>query len=116
MSEPRLIKKYPNRRLYDTELSRYITIDDVRALIAAQNRPRIVEQRSGRDITRAVLLQVISEQELGAGARLSENFLSDLIRSYELTPPAATASHLEANLRSHLESAAGQRRADAPPR
>jgi polyhydroxyalkanoate synthesis repressor PhaR len=115
MSEPRLIKKYPNRRLYDTELSRYITIDDVRALIASQNRPRIVEQRSGRDITRAVLLQVISEQELGTGARLSENFLSDLIRSYELTQPAATAAHLESNLRNHLESA-GQRRPEAAPR
>jgi len=51
MSEPRLIKKYPNRRLYDTELSRYITIEDVRALIAARTRPRIVEQRSGADIS-----------------------------------------------------------------
>jgi len=110
MSDPRLIKKYPNRRLYDTELSRYITIDDVRALIASQNRPRIVEQRSGRDITRAVLLQVIAEQELGAGARLSESFLADLIRSYELTTPAATSALLESGMRGHLEAAAGQRR------
>jgi polyhydroxyalkanoate synthesis repressor PhaR len=91
MNEPRLIKKYPNRRLYDTELSRYITIDDVRGLIAAHARPRIIEQRSGRDITRSVLLQVIAEQELGAGARLSEAFLAELIRSYDLTPAAATA-------------------------
>ena len=113
MSEPRLIKKYPNRRLYDTELSRYITIDDVRALIASQNRPRIVEQRSGRDITRSVLLQVIAEQEAGAGARLSESFLADLIRSYELTAPAATSALLESGMRGHLEAAAGQRRPSA---
>ena len=110
MSEPRLIKKYPNRRLYDTELSRYITIADVRALIAAHNRPRIVEQRSGRDITRSVLLQVIAEQELGAGARLSEAFLSELIRSYDLTPAAPTAAHLENSLRVHVEADAVDRR------
>lgn len=111
MSEPRLIKKYPNRRLYDTELSRYITIDDVRTLIAAHSSPRVVEQRSGRDITRSVLLQVIAEQELGPGARLSEAFLAELIRSYGLTPAAGTAAHLEASLRSYVEAgAAGQRR------
>jgi polyhydroxyalkanoate synthesis repressor PhaR len=102
MSEPRLIKKYPNRRLYDTELSRYITIDDVRALIAARAQPRIIEQRSGRDITRTVLLQVIAEQESGADARLSETFLAELIRSYDMAPADATASHLEGSLRAFL--------------
>jgi polyhydroxyalkanoate synthesis repressor PhaR len=111
MSEPRLIKKYPNRRLYDTQLSRYITIEDIRSLIAAHNRPRIVEQRSGRDITRAVLLQVIADQESGAGARLSETFLADLIRSYDLMPAAATAAQLEACLHSQVEAAASERRA-----
>ena len=111
MSEPRLIKKYPNRRLYDTELSRYITIDDVRALIDAQTRPRIVEQRSGGDITRSVLLQVIADQELGPTARLTETFLVELIRSYGLTPAAATAAHLEHSLREYLAmGAAVQRR------
>ena len=111
MSEPRLIKKYPNRRLYDTQLSRYITIEDIRSLIAAHNRPRIVEQRRGRDITRAVLLQVIAEQESGAEARLSETFLADLIRSYDLMPAAATAAQLEACLHSQVEAAASERRA-----
>jgi polyhydroxyalkanoate synthesis repressor PhaR len=95
MSEPRLIKKYPNRRLYDTELSRYITIDDVRALINSRARPRVIEQRSGADITRSVLLQVVAELELRDPGRLSENFLTGLIRSYELTPAAAAAAALE---------------------
>jgi polyhydroxyalkanoate synthesis repressor PhaR len=104
MSEPRLIKKYPNRRLYDTEFSRYITIEDIRALINSRTRLRILEQRSGRDITRSVLLQVISEQEQGAGARLSEAFLAELIRSYELTPAAPTSSHLEQSLHQYLEA------------
>ncbi len=69
-----------------------------------------MEQRSGRDITRAILLQVIAEQELGAGARLSESFLADLIRSYDLTGAASTAALLESTLHTQLEGAAGQRR------
>jgi polyhydroxyalkanoate synthesis repressor PhaR len=95
MSEPRLIKKYPNRRLYDTELSRYITIEDVRALINARTRPRIIEQRSGADITSSVLLQVVAELELGDSGRFSEDFLTGLIRSYELTPTAGARTALE---------------------
>ena len=104
MSDPRLIKKYPNRRLYDTELSRYITIDDVRALIAAHGPLQVIEQRSGRDITQSVLLQVIAEQESGDGARLSTSFLVALIRSYDLTPGAPTASHLEKCLNDYLDA------------
>ena len=104
MSEPRLIKKYPNRRLYDTELSRYITIEDVRALIAARTRPRIVEQRSGADITRSVLLQVVADLELGASARLSETFLTELIRSYELSNAERTAAALEACMAEQLNT------------
>jgi polyhydroxyalkanoate synthesis repressor PhaR len=102
MSEPRLIKKYPNRRLYDTVLSRYITITDIRTLIAAGTRPRIIEQRSGADITRSVLLQVVTEQELGSAARLTEAFLAELIRSYGLTAAETTAAYLEASLRHYL--------------
>jgi polyhydroxyalkanoate synthesis repressor PhaR len=106
MSEQRLIKKYPNRRLYDTELSRYITLEDVRALIAGRGDLRVVEQRSGRDITRAVLLQVIAEQEQGEGARLSEDFLAQLIRTYGVTPAGPTSTHLEQSLRQYLQSGA----------
>jgi polyhydroxyalkanoate synthesis repressor PhaR len=99
MDEPRLIKKYPNRRLYDTELSRYITLEDVRALIAAGTEVRVSEQRGGRDITRNVLLQVISEQEMGAGSRLNKEFLSLLIRSYNVIPAIEVARPLEASMR-----------------
>ena len=106
MSEPRLIKKYPNRRLYDTELSRYITIEDVRALINARTRPRIVEQRSGADITRSVLLQVVTDLELGESARLSESFLTGLIRSYELSPAAGATAALESCIARQLEAGA----------
>ena len=99
MDEPRLIKKYPNRRLYDTELSRYITLEDVRALITAGTEVRVTEQRGGRDIPRNVLLQVIAEQEMGAGARLSREFLSLLIRSYNAIPATEVARPLEERMR-----------------
>ena len=110
MNEPRLIKKYPNRRLYDTELSRYVTIEDVRQLITVNTRLRIVEQRSGLEITRAVLLQVVTDLEAGPRARLNEGFLTDLIRSYDLAPAAAVAAHLEASLRADLDMADSARR------
>ena len=99
MNEPRLIKKYPNRRLYDTELSRYITLDDVRALIAGGTEVRVSEQRGGRDITRNVLLQVIAEQEQGAGSRLSKEVLALLIRSYNGIPALEVSRPLEERLR-----------------
>jgi polyhydroxyalkanoate synthesis repressor PhaR len=98
MNEPRLIKKYPNRRLYDTELSCYITLNDVRALIAAGHELKVSEQRGGRDITRNVLLQVISEQEAGADSRLSREFLTQLIRSYRVIPAIEVQRSLEACL------------------
>lgn len=106
MGEPRLLKKYPNRRLYDTHLSRYVTVADVRALIDSGTRPRIVEQRSGRDITCSVLLQVVAELESGgAQPRLSEDFLNDLIRSYALLPAESTRTQLEAQMRAQVSGA-----------
>ena len=63
MSEPRVIKKYPNRRLYDTEESRYITLADVKALVLNKTEFTVIDKKSGDDITRPILLQVIAEQE-----------------------------------------------------
>ena len=61
MSSARIIKKYPNRRLYDTDESRYITLADVRALVIAKKDFVVIDKKSGDDITRTILLQVISE-------------------------------------------------------
>ena len=63
MSELRVIKKYPNRRLYDTVESRYITLDDVRRLVLGRIEFCVIDKRSQQDITRPVLLQVIADQE-----------------------------------------------------
>lgn len=103
MTEPRIIKKYPNRRLYDTELSRYITLGDVRALVHQHLPFRVVEQRSGRDLTRSVMLQVIAEQEQHGGAILSEEFLAQLICSYDVGSADMISSYLEQVLRLYVE-------------
>jgi len=105
MSEPRLIKKYPNRRLYDTEQSRYITLEDIRAMVTERTEIKVTEQRTGRDITRAVLLQVIADMEQTAAARLSGGFLALLIRSYLATPTQVVAAALEQTLHQVVSSA-----------
>jgi len=70
MSEPRVIKKYPNRRLYDTVESRYITLADVRRLVVERIEFVVVDKKNNADITRSILLQVIAEQEHCLGCKL----------------------------------------------
>src|SRR5215469_4776420 len=81
MSEPRTIKKYPNRRLYDTVESRYITLADIRRLVIERIDFVVIDKKSQGDITRSILLQVIAEQEHGGEPLMSRDFLSQMIRS-----------------------------------
>lgn len=78
----RIIKKYANRRLYDTEDSRYVTLKDIKNIIALGTDVSIVDDTNGDDITRALLLQIVSEQELGGTPLLNETVLNHLIRFY----------------------------------
>lgn len=80
MNEPRLIRKYVNRRLYDTVESRYVNLDDLRRVINAGGEIRVVDQASGRDITTTVLLQIIGDAERSGAPLLTADFLSALIR------------------------------------
>ena len=82
MSELRIIKKYPNRRLYDTTVSSYITIEDVRKLVLESEEFCVVDARSKEDITRSILLQIILEQEEDGTPIFSEQVLSQVIRFY----------------------------------
>jgi polyhydroxyalkanoate synthesis repressor PhaR len=82
MSEPRVIKKYPNRRLYDTVESRYITLADVRRLVVERIDFVVVDKKNNADITRSILLQVIAEQEHLAEPVLSQEFMVSVIRTY----------------------------------
>lgn len=102
MSDPRIIKKYPNRRLYDTVESRYITLGDVRRLVLDQVEFCVVDKRTGQDITRPVLLQVIAEQEQRSGTVLSQDFLAQLIRSHDAGLEGMLSSYLEQSLRLFL--------------
>ena len=102
MSEPRVIKKYPNRRLYDTVESRYITLADIRRLVVERIDFVVVDKKNGEDITRSILLQVISEQEHLAEPILSEEFMVNVIRSYGSGMQSLVSGHLEQNLRQFM--------------
>ena len=102
MSEIRVIKKYPNRRLYDTVESRYITLDDVRRLVLEGVDFGVIDKRSQQDITRPVLLQVIAEQEQRDGTVLSQGFLAQLIRSHNGGLEGVLSTYLEQSLRLFL--------------
>ena len=99
MSAARVIKKYPNRRLYDTEESRYITLADVKNLVINKIDFLVIDKKSGDDITRSILLQVISEQEQHGEPIMSEDFLSQVIRSYGSAMPSFIANYLEQSLK-----------------
>lgn len=102
MSDIRVIKKYPNRRLYDTVESRYITLEDVRRLVLGGVEFGVIDKRSQQDITRPVLLQVIAEQEQRDGTVLSQDFLALLIRSHSAGLEGVLSTYLEQSLRLFL--------------
>jgi len=99
MSEPRVIKKYPNRRLYDTVQSKYITLSDIRSLVLERIEFVVIDKKSQDDITRSILLQVIAEQEHGVDPVMSRDFLSQVIRSYGGTLQGMLSSYLEQSMK-----------------
>lgn len=78
----RIIKKYPNRRLYDTAISSYITLADVKRLVLDGVDFQVVDAKSRDDLTRTILLQIISEEEEGGEPIFSSELLAQIIRSY----------------------------------
>jgi polyhydroxyalkanoate synthesis repressor PhaR len=99
MSEPRIIKKYPNRRLYDTVESRYITLADIRRLVIERIDFVVIDKKTQGDITRSILLQVIAEQEHDGEPLMSRDFLSQVIRSYGDAMRSTVGSYLEQSLK-----------------
>ena len=99
MGEPRVIKKYPNRRLYDTVESRYITLADIRRLVLDKVDFVVIDKKTQEDITRSILLQVIAEQEHQGEPMMSEDFLSQVIRSYGGAMQGVVGSYLEQSLK-----------------
>jgi len=80
MKQPKLIRKYVNRRLYDTSQSRYVNLDDLRRLIVAGANIKVVEQATGDEITTMVLLQIIEDTQRSGSNLLKPEFLASLIR------------------------------------
>jgi polyhydroxyalkanoate synthesis repressor PhaR len=103
MSKLRIIKKYPNRRLYDTAISSYITIEDVRQLVVDQEVFEVRDAKTGEDITRSVLLQIIAEHEEQGHPMFSANMLSQVIRSYGDSLQGVMGSYLERSVQTFLD-------------
>ena len=98
MPTPRIIKKYPNRRLYDTELSHYITLSDVRDLVMKGVELRILDSSSTEDITRATLLQIMLEEESGGEPLFTANMLAQIIQFYGGNVQGLFTRYLEESL------------------
>ena len=94
----RIIKKYPNRRLYDTKTSSYITLADIKQMVLKQEEFQVVDAKTSDDLTRHILLQVILEEESGGAPMFSSDVLSQLIRSYGNAMQGMMGTYLEKNI------------------
>lgn len=103
MADPRIIKKYPNRRLYDTEISSYITLEEVRQLVVDGEEFEVRDAKSGENLTRSVLLQIISEHEDRGQPMFTTQLLSQVIRFYGDSLQGFMGSYLEKSLQVFLD-------------
>ena len=99
----RLIKKYPNRRLYDTHTSAYVTLADVKQLVLDCAEFKVVDAKSGEDLTRSILLQIILEEESGGVPMFSPTMLSQIIRFYGHAMQGVMGTYLEKNIQAFME-------------
>jgi len=102
-SAVRLIKKYPNRRLYDTHTSAYVTLSDIKRLVLDDEVFAVVDAKSGEDLTRSILLQIILEEESGGVPLFSPLALRQLIRFYGHAMQGVMGAFLEKNLQAFIE-------------
>jgi polyhydroxyalkanoate synthesis repressor PhaR len=98
MPQLRIIKKYPNRRLYDTEISSYVTLEDVRQLIVEGEGFEVRDARTGADLTRSVLLQILAEHEDIGQPIFSTQLLTTVIRFYGDSLQGIVGSYLERSI------------------
>lgn len=100
---PRIIKKYPNRRLYDTETSSYITLTDVKKLVIEGVEFRVEDAKSKDDLTRSILLQIILEEESAGSPLFSCDMLTQIIRFYGNAMQGMMGNYLEKNIHTFIE-------------
>ena len=99
----RIIKKYPNRRLYDTETSNYITLAEVRQLVMESALFVVVDAKTGNDLTRSILLQIILEEESGGAPMFTEAVLANIIRFYGHAMQSFMGAYLEKNMQGFMD-------------
>ena len=99
----RIIKKYPNRRLYDTETSAYITLAEVRRLVMSNTHFVVRDAKTNEDLTRSILLQIILEEEAGGAPMFTEAVLSNIIRFYGDAMQSFMGAYLEKNVQSFMD-------------
>ena len=99
----RMIKKYPNRRLYDTRTSSYITLADVKQLVLKHEQFQVVDAKTGEDLTRSILLQIILEEEAGGMPMFTSDLLSQLIRFYGNAMQGMVGNYLEKNMQTFVQ-------------
>jgi len=104
MATPRIIKKYPNRRLYDTETSTYITLAEVKELVLAYREFQVQDAKTGTDLTRSILLQIILEEESGGVPMFSTGMLANIIRYYGHAMQGLMGSYLERSIHTFHEA------------
>jgi polyhydroxyalkanoate synthesis repressor PhaR len=102
MADARIIRKYANRRLYDATSSRHVTLDDIRKMIGAGDRIKVIDDKNGEDTTRSVLLQIIAAQEQFGTPVLSTELLEALIRFYGNPVQEMLTQYLEQSIGSLL--------------
>ena len=100
---PRVLKKYPNRRLYDTQNSSYITLADVKQMVLGVEDFEVRDAKTGEDLTRSILLQIILEEETGGVPMFSTQMLAQIIRFYGHAMQGMMGAYLEKNLQTFVE-------------
>jgi polyhydroxyalkanoate synthesis repressor PhaR len=103
VGSPRILKKYPNRRLYDTQTSAYVTLHDVKAMVLAGQSFEVRDNKTGEDLTRAILLQIILEEETAGAPMFSTPMLEQIIRFYGQAMQGVLQDYLAKNLQTFTE-------------
>ena len=98
MNEKRIIKKYPNRRLYDTKDSKYITLEDIAILVSESKKFVVIDSKTGKELTKSILLQIIIDKEQNSDSIFSTEVLIQIIQSYENSYYSAMDSQLKKNI------------------
>jgi len=99
----RVIKKYPNRRLYDTDTSSYITLAEIKQLVMSKVSFVVRDAKTGEDLTRSILLQIILEEEAGGAPMFTEQVLANIIRFYGQAMQSHIGPYLEKNIQVMME-------------